>query len=181
MAFDDVGPKDMSAPPFIVLKYGQLNYQTEKEPVFTTDNEFVFNESFKFPESEMERIICEFWCEMNGANKFMGVCLIYVKDKDDINKEINCDISYMSKKRGTAAIHIFQDKKKEAKFKDYSNAPKRTIKTTVVEAVTLNPIRKGTFIKLTVGKQEFQTTPLFVEQKHLKWNQAFTMQVNSQK
>jgi len=44
---------------------------------------------------------------MNGANKFMGVCLIYVKDKDDINKEINCDISYMSKKRGTAAIHIF--------------------------------------------------------------------------
>lgn len=101
----------------------------------------------------MERIICEFWCEMNGDNKFLGVCLIYVKEKDDINKEIKTDISYMSKKRGTATIKIFEDKNKEAKYKDYSNAPKRTMKATVIEAVTLNPIKKGTFVKLVVGKQ----------------------------
>lgn len=67
----------------------------------------------------------------------------------------------------------------EAKKKDYSNAPKRTIKATVVEAITLNPIAKGTFVKLIVDKQTFETTPLFVEQKQLKWNQAFTMMVNS--
>ena len=90
---------------------------------------------------------------MNGMNKFLGVCLIYVKDKDDINKEITCEISFMSKKRGKAVIKIFEDKNKEAKFKDYSNAPKRTIKTTVIEAMTLNPIKKGTFIKLIIGKQ----------------------------
>lgn len=53
----------------------------------------------------------------------------------------------------------------EAKKKDYSNAPKRTIKATVVEAITLNPIAKGTFVKLIVDKQTFETTPLFVEQK----------------
>jgi sRNA-binding protein len=68
----------------------------------------------------------------------------------------------MSKKRGKVIIHINEDKKKEAKVKDYSNAPKRTIKTTVIEAVTLNPIKKGTYIKLKVGKQQFETTPLFV-------------------
>lgn len=38
-------------------------------------------------------------------------------------------------------------------MKDYSNAPKRTIKTTVIDAVTLNPIQKGTYIKLIAGKQ----------------------------
>ena len=46
----------------------------------------------------MERIIVEYWCEVEGGNKFLGVSLIYVKEKDDINKEIACDISYMSKK-----------------------------------------------------------------------------------
>jgi hypothetical protein len=38
----------------------------------------------------------------------------------------------MSKKRGLAIISISEDKKKEAKLKDYSHAPKRTLKTTVV-------------------------------------------------
>ena len=38
-------------------------------------------------------------------------------------------------------------------MKDYSNAPKRTLYTTVVDAVTLNPVKIGTFIKLIVGKQ----------------------------
>lgn len=51
LEIDDVGPKDMSAPPFFVLKYGELNYQTEKQPVFNSDKQFVFNEDFKFPES----------------------------------------------------------------------------------------------------------------------------------
>lgn len=55
------------------------------------------------------------------------------------------------------------------------------MKTTVVEAIMLNPIRKGTYIRLNVGKQTFETTPLFVEKKELNWNQAFTMQVNSEK
>ena len=59
----------------------------------------------------------------------------------------------MSKKRGSIVMSIFQDKNKAAKSKDYSNAPKRTIKTTVIDAVTLNPIRSGTYIKLLVGKQ----------------------------
>jgi hypothetical protein len=86
----------------------------------------------------------------------------------------------MSKKRGKVKIKISEDKNKGGK-QDYSNAPKRTIKTTVVEAVTLNPIQKGTFVRLTVGKKEFDTTPLFVESKELKWNQAFTIQVNSEK
>lgn len=85
----------------------------------------------------------------------------------------------MSKKRGKIKISIFEDKNKEAKVKDYSNAPKRTLKTTVVEAIMLNPIKKGTYIKLVVAKQSFETTPLFVEKKDLKWNQAFTMAVNS--
>lgn len=43
LSFDDIGPNDMSAPPFLVLKYGELNYQTEKEPVYTADNEYIFN------------------------------------------------------------------------------------------------------------------------------------------
>jgi hypothetical protein len=103
----------------------------------------------------MERVIVEYWCETKGMKKFLGVSLIYLREKDDINKEIVLDISYMSKKRGKAIISIFEDKNKEAKKKDYSNALKRTIKTTVVEAVMLNPIRKGTFIKLTVGKQVY--------------------------
>ena len=49
LSFTEIGPKDMSGLPFIVLKYGQLNYQTEKEPVFTTDLQYVFNELFNFP------------------------------------------------------------------------------------------------------------------------------------
>lgn len=64
-------------------------------------------------------------------------------------------MSYMSKKRGTAIIKIFEDKQKEAKLKDYSNAPKRTIKATVVQAVMLHPPKKGTFIKLNINKQVF--------------------------
>ena len=79
LSLDDLGPKDMSSSPFFVLKYGELNYQTEKEAVYTADNEFVFNESFKFPESEMERVIVEAWCEVEGNNKFLGVCLIYLR------------------------------------------------------------------------------------------------------
>ena len=118
---------------------------------------------------------------MEGMNKFLGVSLLYLRQKDDLNKEIECTISYMSKKRGKAVISVFEDKNKAAKMKDYSNAPKRTIKTTVVDAVTLDPVSKGTFIKLVAGKQEFDTTPLFVQEKALKWNQGFTMQVNSQK
>ena len=35
----------------------------------------------------------------------------------------------MSKKRGKAIISVYEDKNKAAKMKDYSNAPKRTIKT----------------------------------------------------
>jgi hypothetical protein len=38
----------------------------------------------------------------------------------------------MSKKRGKAVISISEDKQKEAKLRDYSHAPKRTIKTTVI-------------------------------------------------
>ena len=88
-------------------------------------------------------------------NKFLGVCLVYIKDKDSLNKDVTCEISYMSKRRGETVIHIAEDKNKEAKMIDYSNAPKRTIKTTIIEAVTLNPIPKGTFVKLNVGKQEY--------------------------
>ena len=40
-------------------------------------------------------------------------------------------------------------------MKDYSNAPKRTLKTTVVEAIMLNNIKKGTYVRLHVGKQNF--------------------------
>ncbi len=85
----------------------------------------------------------------------------------------------MGKKRGEVKVRIFEDKNKEAKIKDYSNAPKRTLKATVIEAVTVNPVKRGTYIKLIVDKQNFETTSLFVEEKELKWNQAFTMQVNS--
>jgi hypothetical protein len=100
---------------------------------------------------------------MKGMKKFLGVCLIYLREKDDINREVDFDVSYMSKKRGKVTISIFEDKKKEAKVKDYSNAPKRTIKTTVVEALMLNPIKRGTYIRLIVGKQSFETTSLFIE------------------
>jgi len=64
--------------------------------------------------------------------KFLGVSLIYLREKDDINREAVFDVSYMSKKRGKVVIKINEDKKKEAKKKDYSDAPKRTLKTTVV-------------------------------------------------
>lgn len=33
----DLEPKDMTGAPFIVLKYGELNYQTEKDPVYDSD------------------------------------------------------------------------------------------------------------------------------------------------
>lgn len=52
----------MTGPPFLVLKYGELNYQTEKQPIYSTDDQFVFNQDFKFPESEMERVIVQAWC-----------------------------------------------------------------------------------------------------------------------
>ena len=28
LELDDIGPKDTTGPPFLVLKYGELNYQT---------------------------------------------------------------------------------------------------------------------------------------------------------
>ena len=43
LTLDDIGPKEMSRPPFLVLKYGELNYQTEKQPVYTTDKEYIFS------------------------------------------------------------------------------------------------------------------------------------------
>ena len=84
----------------------------------------------------MERIIVETWSEMEGNLKFLGVSLIYLREKDDINKEVILDISYMGKKRGTCVMNIFENKNK-ANMKDVSNAPKRMIKATVIEAVTL--------------------------------------------
>lgn len=45
----------------------------------------------------------------------------------------------------------------------------------------LNTIEKGTFIKLIAGEQQFETSALYVEKKELGWNQAFTMQINSEK
>lgn len=87
--------------------------------------------------------------------KFLGVSLIYLKEKDYINQEFLFDISYMGKKRGNVLISVFEDKQKEAKVKDYSNAPKRTLKATVVEAVMVHPAKKGTFVRLIVGKQQF--------------------------
>jgi len=56
----------------------------------------------------------EFWCEMEGVNKFLGVSLIYLREKDDINKEVVCAISYMGKRRGKAVIAINEDKNKAA-------------------------------------------------------------------
>jgi hypothetical protein len=37
LTFDDIGPADMTGSPFLVLKYGELNYQTEKQPVYDSD------------------------------------------------------------------------------------------------------------------------------------------------
>jgi hypothetical protein len=34
----------------------------------------------------MERIIVEFWAEIEGMSTFMGVSLIYLREKEDINK-----------------------------------------------------------------------------------------------
>jgi hypothetical protein len=34
----------------------------------------------------MERVIVEAWCEIEGNNTFLGVCLIYLREKEDINK-----------------------------------------------------------------------------------------------
>jgi hypothetical protein len=45
----------------------------------------------------------------------------------------------------------------------------------------LHPPPKGTYVKLTVDQQHFESTPLFVNTQELRWNQAFTMQVNSEK
>lgn len=39
--------------------------------------------------------------------RFLGVCLIYLREKDDINRETDFDVSYMSKKRGKVTIGIF--------------------------------------------------------------------------
>lgn len=61
----------------------------------------------------------------------------------------------MSKKRGQVVLSIYEDKKKEAKLKDYSNAPKRTIKTTLIEAVLINQPINGAYVKLKVDKQTF--------------------------
>lgn len=44
---------------------------------------------------------------MNGMKKFLGVSLIYLKEKDDINREVTFDVSYMSKKRGSVTIGLF--------------------------------------------------------------------------
>ena len=45
----------------------------------------------------------------------------------------------MGKKRGLLKMSIHEDKDKKIGNKEYINAPKRTIKTTVVEALMLNP------------------------------------------
>lgn len=39
--------------------------------------------------------------------KFLGVSLIYLREKEDINKDFTFDISFMSKKRGKVEISIF--------------------------------------------------------------------------
>jgi hypothetical protein len=44
---------------------------------------------------------------MKGIKKFLGVSLIYLREKDDINKELVLDISFMSKKRGRVVLSIF--------------------------------------------------------------------------
>ena len=62
LTLDDIQPKDITGSPFVVLKYGQLNYQTYKQAVYNSEKEYVLNEKFKFPESEMERIIVQIWC-----------------------------------------------------------------------------------------------------------------------
>ena len=61
----------------------------------------------------------------------------------------------MSKKRGRIKINVFEDKNKQAQKKDYSNAPKRTLKATVIETVLLNPSPKGVYVKISVAKQVF--------------------------
>ncbi len=43
VTFDDIGPHDMTGTPFLVLKYGELNYQTEKQPVYDSDEKYIFN------------------------------------------------------------------------------------------------------------------------------------------
>lgn len=44
---------------------------------------------------------------MKGVKRFLGVSLIYLREKDDINKELTLDISFMSKKRGKVTLSIF--------------------------------------------------------------------------
>lgn len=80
----------------------------------------------------------------------------------------------MGKKIGKIKVGVFEDKQGGNK-KDYSNAPKRTLKTTVNEAIMINPITTGTYIKMKVGTQFFETTTLFVEKSTISWNQSFTM------
>jgi hypothetical protein len=43
LKFDDLGPNDMTGTPFVVLKYGELNYQTEKESDYNEEDTYIFN------------------------------------------------------------------------------------------------------------------------------------------
>ncbi len=41
----------------------------------------------------------------------------------------------------------------------------------------MKDVKKGSFVRLQLSNQEFETTPIFTELKELKWNQSFTMKI----
>lgn len=63
----------------------------------------------------------------------------------------------------------------DKQINDKNFAKRRNVKTYAVEAIMKDKIKKGGFIKLHVGDEEFETTPIFTETQELKWNQSFML------
>jgi hypothetical protein len=51
----------------------------------------------------------------------------------------------------------------DKQINDKNFAKRRNVKTYAVEAIMKDKIKKGGFIKLQVGDEEFETTPIFTE------------------
>lgn len=70
------------------------------------------------------------------------------------------------KKQGTLKIELMEHTSKrpdqsDKQINDKNFSRKRNIKTYAVEAVMKEKLKKGGFIKLQVGEEDHETTPIF--------------------
>lgn len=135
--------------PFVVIKYGDKNYKTKvvegggKAPVW--------REQFNLGAIYNDRIFVESWEEDVDGCEFIGVSTV---DVGKIGKgELEIEIMKQKNKQGVVKIELLGDVGKDGKqnqrsINDKNLQKKRVIRTSAVEAVLKQKVKKGSFIKL---------------------------------